>query len=99
MEQISNQLNSLIKVVGATLVVARTGPADAWTAGRDKPVPYDRCSLHVRAPAPGVETRMEQILNPLNCEAFRRGDPCGRPRRNSRLTRATGRDKPVPYDR
>ena len=25
----------------------------AWTVGRDKPVPYDRCSLRVRAPAPG----------------------------------------------
>ena len=24
-----------------------------WTAGRDKPVPYGRCSQHVGAPAPG----------------------------------------------
>ena len=28
--------------VGATLVVARGGHADAWTTGRDKPVPYGR---------------------------------------------------------
>ena len=38
----------------------------AWTTGRDKPVPYDPCSLRVGARPPGWKTPMEQTRNPLN---------------------------------
>ena len=50
----------------------------AWTAGRDKPVPYDRRSLRVRAPARGVVTRIRPMLaatatvtNPLEIDWIR----------------------------
>ena len=65
--------------------------------GRDKPVPYGRCYLRVRDPAPGVETRMEQISNPLNImEKARRGDPCGRPHRDPRSRRLRDGTSPSP---
>ena len=54
-----------------------------WTAGRDKPVPYDRCSLRVRAPAPGVVTRIRpmlaataQVTNPIEIEWISRRSLC-----------------------
>ena len=54
----STQHATPVRIVGATLVVARagddgeTGTGHARLAGRDKPVPYGPCSLRVRAALP-----------------------------------------------
>ena len=54
MEQARNPLNYVMIFVGrpralagALWLPAQDIPAP-WTTGRDKPVPYDRCSSHVR---------------------------------------------------
>ena len=68
MEQIHNPLNPMTKSVGATarpggrVVVARAGNAAAWTTGRDKPVPYDRCSAHVPGSVSVMETSTKKNL-------------------------------------
>ena len=75
MEQIHNPLKRgcfstgwrmALRLVGATLVVARTRHAGGPDAGRDKPVPYDPLFPARPRPGPGVVTPMEQILKPLN---------------------------------
>ena len=56
---ICNSLNYMINSrvdrppLAGTLWSPAPDSPPAWTTRRDKPVPYDRCSLHVRGPAPG----------------------------------------------
>ena len=93
--------------VGATLVVARaTSPAQdgpvAWTAGRDKPVPYGR----VPCAAPRPRGGNPHGTNPQPVEI--RHNPVGAtlvvaratsPAQDGPVAWTTGRDKPVPYGR
>ena len=97
MEPILNPLNIDEKPVGATLAVARPERIGLPSNGTGQARPLRSCSLRVRDPAPGVETRMEQIRNPSNIiEKTRRGDPCGRPHRDLRLVvRGTGQARPL----
>ena len=67
MEQIFNQLNSLIKVVGATLVVARTGPAGCLDSGTGQARPLR--PLFPARPRPGPRGGQVGVAGP---EAARR---------------------------